>query len=68
MTDVHTHELVEGPLFGYNEKCSFGLLMFDATSDDPYMKYQIINIDGETVHELTIKRSALRSPTSRIQR
>ena len=68
LTNVHTHELVEGPLFGYKDKCSFGLLTFDRTRADPQIKYEIVNIDGETVHELSIKRSELRSPTSRIQR
>jgi alkaline phosphatase D len=62
LTNVHTHELVEGPLFGYNDNCSFGLLTFDATGADPQVKYEIVNINGETVHELTIKRSELQLP------
>ena len=27
LTNIHTHELVPGHLFAYNEKCSFGLLI-----------------------------------------
>ncbi len=59
LTNIHTHELVPGALFGYNEKCSFGLLSFDTTASDPVVTYQIVNIDGEVVHSLTLKRSQL---------
>jgi alkaline phosphatase D len=62
LTNAEFHELVPGALFGYNEKCSFGLLTFDATRDDPQLRYDIINIDGDTVHSLTIKRSQLQLP------
>jgi hypothetical protein len=37
-------------------------LTFDATGADPQVKYEIVNINGETVHELTIKRSELQLP------
>jgi alkaline phosphatase D len=67
LTNAEFHELVPGALFGYNEKCSFGLLTFDATRDDPQLRYDIINIDGDTVHSLTINRSQLQFPgTARI--
>ncbi|RPJ55710.1 MAG: alkaline phosphatase [Acidobacteria bacterium] len=59
LTNIHTHELMPGALFGYNEKCSFGLLSFDTTASDPVVTYQIVNIDGEVVHSLTLKRSEL---------
>jgi alkaline phosphatase D len=59
LTNVETHELMPGALFGYNEKCSFGLLTFDTTDNDPKVTYDVVNIDGETVHSLTIKRSEL---------
>jgi alkaline phosphatase D len=62
LTNAEFHELVDGALFGYNDKCSFGLLTFDATLDDPEINYQIVNIDGETVHSLTIRHSQLRRP------
>ena len=53
------HELEAGALFGYNDKCSFGLLTFDAARNDPQVRYDIVNIDGETVQSLTIKKSEL---------
>ena len=48
-----------GSLFGYNEKCSFGLLSFDTTLSDPTVTYQIISIDNEPVHTLTIRKNRL---------
>jgi alkaline phosphatase D len=59
LTNVETHELMPGALFGYNDKCSFGLLTFDTTENDPKMTYDVVNIDGETVHSLTINHSEL---------
>jgi alkaline phosphatase D len=59
LTNVHTHECVDGALFCYNEKCSFGLVDFDTTADDPTAIYRIVNIDGQTVYELKLKRSEL---------
>jgi alkaline phosphatase D len=59
LTNIHTHELMPGALFGYNEKCSFGLLSFDTMRADPEVSYQIVNIDGEVVHTLAVKRSQL---------
>jgi alkaline phosphatase D len=63
LTNAEFHELEAGALFGYNDKCSFGLLTFDTLGDNPEIKYEIVNIDGETVHSLTIKKSELRRPT-----
>lgn len=54
LTNVHTHRLIPGALFGYNEKCSFGLLSFDTTKDDPEVVFEIVNIDGETVYTLNL--------------
>jgi alkaline phosphatase D len=59
LTNTHRHDLVPGTLFDYNDKCSFGMLSFDSKADDPQVKYQIVSIDGEIVHALTIKKSAL---------
>ncbi len=59
LTNVHTHENVEGALFAYNEKCSFGVLTFDTERSDPEVTYQIVNIDGEAIHSMTIKKSEL---------
>ena len=60
LTNVHTHGIIKGSLFGYNQKCSFGKLKFDTTKDDPEVIYDIINIDNEVVHSLTIKKSGLK--------
>jgi alkaline phosphatase D len=59
LTNIHTHPLVPGALFGYNRKCSFGLLTFDTTRPDPQLTYQIISIDNELIHTLVVKRSAI---------
>lgn len=60
LTNVHTHKLMPGALFGYNKKCSFGLLSFDTVLRDPQVTYRIISIDNEVVHTLTLKRSQMR--------
>ncbi len=59
LTNVHTHRLIKTALFGYNAKCSFGLLSFDATAPDPKLTYDIYNIDDEKIHTLKVKRSEL---------
>jgi alkaline phosphatase D len=59
LTNLHTHELMPQALFGYNEKCSFGLLSFDTTLPDPRVTYQIVNIDGQKVDTLPLLRSEL---------
>ena len=59
LTNIHTHNLMEGSLFGYNKKCSFGTLEFDTTSDDPTVTYTIKSIDNELIHAMTIYRSQL---------
>ncbi len=47
LTNMHTHNLMDGSLFGYNKKCSFGVLDFDTTAQDPFVSYTIKNIDNE---------------------
>ncbi len=59
LTNVHTHKLMPGALFGYNKKCSFGLLSFDTGLSDPQVTYQIINIDNEVIHTLSLQKSQL---------
>ena len=59
LTNMHTHKIMPGALFGYNKKCSFGLLSFDTTLQDPQVTYRIINIDNEVVHTFGVKRSQL---------
>jgi alkaline phosphatase D len=65
---VETHELMPGSLFGYNEKCSFGLLSFDTTRADPQVTYEIVNIDGQSVYSLTLTKSELSSSAANVER
>jgi alkaline phosphatase D len=59
LTNIHTHRLMPAALFGYNKKCSFGLLAFDTTAPDPIVTYKIINIDNELIHTFTLSKSRL---------
>lgn len=59
LTNIHTHDLMEGSLFGYNKKCSFGTLEIDTSLADPSVTYLIKSIDNETIHRMTIYRSQL---------
>ena len=59
LTNTNPHRLVPGAIFGYNEKQSFGLLRFDTTKVDPTVTFEIISIDNETIHSLTLKKSDL---------
>ncbi len=61
LTNIHTHPVMGGALFGYNKKCSFGLLKFDTMADDPNVTYSIINIDNEKIHEMKLKLSQLKA-------
>ena len=62
LTNQHVHPTREAALFSYNAKQSFGLVEFDTTAEDPSVKYTVINIDGEKIADVTVKRSALRVP------
>ena len=59
LSNIHTHKLIPGALFGYNEKCSFVILSFDTTKPDPEVTHQIINIDDEVIHSFSLKKSQL---------
>jgi alkaline phosphatase D len=59
LTNIHTHKLMPGALFGYNKKCSFGTLSFDTTIADPEVTYRIISIDNEVIHTFSLKNSQL---------
>jgi alkaline phosphatase D len=60
LTNIHTHPVLKGSLFGYNAKCSFGLLTFDTAAKDPSVTYDVFNIDNEKVNSFTLKKSTLR--------
>ena len=61
LTNQHVHPTMEekGAIFSYNESQSFGLVTFDTTLKDPQVTYEVINIDGEKRHAITVKRSEL---------
>jgi len=64
LTNVHTHDLMENAkgsefIMGYNETCSFGLLEFDATAEDPHVSYSIVSIDDRVIDSRTLTLSQL---------
>lgn len=65
LTNIHTHGVMKGSLFGFNKERSFGLLSFDTTKDDPEITYTIVTIDNEPVYQLTLRRSQLKPRRSR---
>ncbi len=60
LTNQHVHPTMPEALFSYNEKQSFGRVIFDTKAEDPSATYDVISIDGETVHSLTVPLSRLR--------
>lgn len=62
LTNQHVHPEMDkkGAIFSYNKKQSFGLVEFDTTAADPSVKYTIVNIDGEKVHEISTLKSQLK--------
>ncbi len=59
LSNIHTHGVMKGCLYGYNKTCSFGLLSFDTTKRDPEVTYRIGTIDNKIVHTFTLKKSQL---------
>jgi alkaline phosphatase D len=59
LTNEHVHKIIPESLFGYNEKQSFGLLIFDTKRHDPSVTYQIYSIDNELIYTLEVKKSEL---------
>jgi alkaline phosphatase D len=59
LTNIHTHKIMPGSLFGYNKTCSFGLLDFDTTLSNPTVTYKVVTIDNDVVHTLTLNKSQL---------
>lgn len=59
LTNIHTHGIMKGSIFGYNDKCSFARLEFNTTLSDPELTYTIISIDDEVIHDFTVKKSHL---------
>ncbi|MDT8300020.1 MAG: alkaline phosphatase D family protein [Sedimentisphaerales bacterium] len=65
LTNIHTHKIMPGSLFGYNKKCSFGRLQFDTTIPDPQVTYKIISIDNEVIYTFSLKKSQLTSSNAK---
>ncbi len=61
LTNRHTHNVVktDGLVWGYNETCSFGLMSFDTSADDPEVTFTVIDIDGNRQATHTLRRSEL---------
>lgn len=63
LTNQHVHPTMEkqGALFSYNKPQSFGLVTFDTTLPDPQVTYEVVNIEGQRPHSITVKRSELQA-------
>ncbi|MCK4853640.1 MAG: alkaline phosphatase D family protein [Bacteroidales bacterium] len=59
LTNVHTHRLMPGSIFGYNKTCSFGMLEFDTHGEDPKVSYSVYNIENELINRITLYKSQL---------
>ena len=59
LTNQHVHGEMKEAVFSYNKKQSFGTVDIDTTLDDPTITYRVVTIDGEEVHQHTIRRSEL---------
>jgi len=59
LTNEHTHPTRSEALFSYNKGNLFGLLEFDTTLADPAVTFRIVNIEGKTIHSMTLKHSQL---------
>ncbi len=61
LTNQHIHPTMEkkGAIFSYNKPQSFGLVTFDTAADDPQVTYEVVNIEGEKPHSITVHRSEL---------
>ena len=60
LTNTHTHKEMPGVEFSYNEKCSFGKVIFNTKKEKPSITYEIWNIDNEKVFEKVIFVSELK--------
>lgn len=62
LINMHTHECMDDPerILCYNEKCSFGKLIFNTKSPEPTLRYEIWSIDNEKVETYTIKLNELK--------
>lgn len=59
LTNIHTHSVMDGCEFGYNQKCSFGTFTFNTSIEDPELTFQIHSIDNELIHTFSLKKSEI---------
>ncbi|WP_068130607.1 alkaline phosphatase D family protein [Roseimaritima ulvae] len=61
LTNQHIHPTMEkqGAIFSFNKPQSFGLVSFDTTAEDPQVTYEVVDIDGNKPHAITVHRSEL---------
>lgn len=61
LTNRHTHSVVQTPglVWGYRDTCSFGLMEFDTTAEDPQVTFRCIDIEGTEHHSFVLKRSMI---------
>ena len=61
LTNRHVHNIPQTPglIWGYRDTCSFGLMEFDTTQDDPRVTMRCIDIDGVERESFVLKRSEL---------
>lgn len=60
LTNTHTHNCIPEAVFCYNEKNSFGKVIFNTQADEPYLIFEIWNIDNEKVFEKRVMLEELR--------
>ena len=59
LTNIHTHKIIDGRLFGYNAKPSFCEVEFDFSKGDPTATCRAFSIDDEKVGEVVLKLGEL---------
>ncbi len=65
LTNIHYHGIRKGSLFGYNEKCGFGVLEFNTQTSKPYIVFKIIDIDNELIDQMRVYLHQLQTPVKR---
>ncbi|MDF2377434.1 MAG: alkaline phosphatase D family protein [Verrucomicrobiales bacterium] len=66
LTNKHVHPVVKTPglIWGYNETCSFGLMEFDTTADDPQVRFRCLDIYGDEQYSHVLKLSEVTGSTN----
>lgn len=60
LTNEHVHGEMAEALFSYNKTQSFGRITFDTLAENPTVTYDVISINGQRVHSLTVPLADLR--------